>query len=89
MSLKQPWQAVDSGTIEHFRNLLCPLLSCQLYADAEQALDSIADRMEASRGPFFLGPEPCSVDALLVGVLLHMQRSPAALPALREKVRNC
>lgn len=57
------------------------------YADAADAIASLADRLRASKGRFFFGDKPSSLDALAFGHLAFYLHSPVAAPVLRSKVR--
>ena len=58
------------------------------YADAADALRLLADRLRASKGRFFFGDRPSSLDALVFGHAAFYLLSPVAAPVLRAKVQS-
>ncbi|GLC44359.1 hypothetical protein PLESTB_000477700 [Pleodorina starrii] len=60
----------------------------QVYPAALEVLDAVSDRLRSGGGPYFFGPQPTSVDALLLGHLLFYRTSPAVAPVLQEKVQS-
>ncbi|GIL73226.1 hypothetical protein Vretimale_4833 [Volvox reticuliferus] len=60
----------------------------QVYPNALEVLDAIADRLRSTGGPFLFGAKPTTVDALLMGHLLFYRLSPAVAPVLQDKVQS-
>jgi metaxin len=57
-----------------------------VYPAAVEAMSAVADKLRASPGPYLLGPNPSSLDALLFGHLAFYKHSAIAAPTLRDKV---
>lgn len=59
----------------------------QLYSQAAAALAALASHLAvAASGPYFLGAQPTSLDALLYGVLAYLKAAPVVHPELRKKI---
>jgi hypothetical protein len=78
-----PWSAR-----REMRRQLAAVDGAAAYADAAEALGALADRLRASKGRFFFGDRPSSLDALVFGHVAFYLLSPIAAPVLRAKAQG-
>ncbi|MEW5303466.1 MAG: hypothetical protein WDW36_006154 [Sanguina aurantia] len=58
----------------------------QVFEEAVTVIGAVSDRLRASGGRYFFGPNPSSIDALIYGHMAYFRASAAVPPTLKDKV---